>query len=152
MDGAHKRQKRTSDLVLCDEGEAGAKRQRVQRGVAASGRRGQATLIRAAQRDAIPTEVRKEVAKAMEAGSALVQASLEHLQGAERSWDTWIAEHDEVRGRGETTARPRDHCIFYVANWVHHIDSYRFYPLRTGCARSSAMHTKVCIRISLGPI
>ena len=63
MDGAHKRQKRTSDLVLCDEGEAGAKRQRVQRGVAASGRRGQATLIRAAQRDAIPTEVRKEVAR-----------------------------------------------------------------------------------------
>ena len=43
MEGAHKRQRRTSDLVAGDEGEAGAKRQRVQNGVAAAGRKGQAT-------------------------------------------------------------------------------------------------------------
>ena len=33
------------------------------------------------------------MAKAMEAGSALVQASLEHLETAERSWDNWVAEN-----------------------------------------------------------
>ena len=93
MDGAHKRQRRTSDLVVGDEGEAGAKRQRVQNGVAASGRIGQATLIRGASLGTVPIEVRKEVAKAMQCGSALVQASLEHLQTAERSWDMWVAEH-----------------------------------------------------------
>lgn len=32
----------------------------------------------------------------MEAGSALVQASLEHLQTAERSWDKWVAENAVV--------------------------------------------------------
>ena len=48
MEGAHKRQRQTSDLLVGDEGEAGEKRQRVQRGVGASGRRGQATQIRAA--------------------------------------------------------------------------------------------------------
>ena len=42
MEGAHKRQRRTSDLAVGDNGEAGAKRQRVQRGVAASGRRDRA--------------------------------------------------------------------------------------------------------------
>ena len=85
MDGAHKRQQRTADLVVGDKDEAGAKRRRVQNGVAASGRKGQATQI--------PAEVQKEVAKAMRAGSALVQASLEQLQSAERSWDNWLAEH-----------------------------------------------------------
>ena len=96
MDGAHKRQRWTSDLVVGDEGEAGAKRQRVQHGVAAAGRKGQATQIRAAAGAGIPAEVRKEVAKAMEAGSALVQASLEHLETAERSWDKWVAENAVV--------------------------------------------------------
>ena len=91
MDGAHKRQRRTSDLVVGDEGEAGAKRQRVQNGVAAAGRKGQATQIRAASLGTVPVEVRTEVAKAMQVGSALVQASLEHLQTAERSWDKWVA-------------------------------------------------------------
>ena len=36
MDWAHKRQRRTSDRVVGDEGEAGAKRQRVQNGVGCS--------------------------------------------------------------------------------------------------------------------
>jgi len=93
MDGAHKRQRRTADLVVGDKGEAGVKRQRVQRGVAASGRKGQATQIRAAATCSIPAVVREEVAKAMQAGSALVQASLEHLQTAERSWDKWVMEN-----------------------------------------------------------
>ena len=93
MDGAHKRQRRTTDLVVGDEGEAGAKRHRVQHGVAAAGRKGQATAIRAASLGTVPVEVRTEVAQAMQAGSALVQASLEHLQTAERSWDKWVADH-----------------------------------------------------------
>ena len=93
MDGAHKRQQRTADLVVGDKDEAGAKRRRVQNGVAASGRKGQATQIRAATTCTIPAEVQKEVAKAVQAGSALVQASLEQLQSAERSWDNWLAEH-----------------------------------------------------------
>ena len=45
MDGAHKRQQRTADLVVGDKDEAGAKRRCVQNGVAASGRKGQATQI-----------------------------------------------------------------------------------------------------------
>lgn len=93
MDGAHKRQRRTHDLVLGDKGEAGAKRQRVQHGVAASGRRGQAMQIRAAASKGVSDEVKQDVARAMQAGSALVQASLEHLETAERSWDKWVAEH-----------------------------------------------------------
>jgi len=39
MDGAHKRQRRTADLLVGDEGEAGAKRQCVQNGVAAAGKK-----------------------------------------------------------------------------------------------------------------
>ena len=96
MDGAHKRQRMTADVVVGDKDEAAAKRQRVQRGVAASGRPGQALQVRAASGGAIPEEVRSEVAKAMQAGSALVQASIEHLETAERSWDDWVAEHGVV--------------------------------------------------------
>ena len=96
MEGAHKRQRQTSDLLVGDEGEAGEKRQRVQRGVGASGRRGQATQIRAAPGKGISAQVRQDVAKAMQAGSALVQASLEHLETAERSWDKWVREHGIV--------------------------------------------------------
>ena len=96
MEGAHKRQRQTSDLLVGDEGEAGEKRQRVQRGVGASGRRGQATQIRAASGKGISAQVRQDVAKAMQAGSALVQASLEHLETAERSWDKWAREHGIV--------------------------------------------------------
>ena len=96
MEGAHKRQRLTSDFVVGDEGEAGEKRQRVQRGVAASGRRGQATQIRAASGNGISAQVQQDVARALQAGSALVQASLEHLETAERSWDKWVAEHGVV--------------------------------------------------------
>ena len=94
MDGAHKRQRQTSDLMVGDTVEAGAKRQRVQRGVAALGRRGQTMQIRAVAGAGIPAEVQNEVARAMETGSALLQASLEHLETAERSWDKWVAEND----------------------------------------------------------
>ena len=71
MDGAHKRQQWTADLVVGDKDEAGAKRRRVQNGVAASGRKGQATQIRAATTGSIPAEVQEQVAKVMQAGSAL---------------------------------------------------------------------------------
>ena len=96
MDGAHKRQRQLRGVVVGDAVEAGAKRQRVQRGVAAAGRKGQATQIGAAAANNISAEVREEVAKAMEAGSSLVQASIEHLETAERSWDKWIVEHGIV--------------------------------------------------------
>ena len=94
MDGAHKRQRQTSDLVVGDEDEAGAKRQRVQNGVATAGRKGQATPDPGGVSWYRSRRGTKEVAKAMQAGSALVQASLEHLQTAERSWDTWVAKQE----------------------------------------------------------
>ena len=78
MDGAHKRQRQLRGVVVGDAVEAGAKRQRVQRGVAAAGRKGQATQIGAAAANNISAEVREEVAKAMEAGSSLVQASIDY--------------------------------------------------------------------------
>jgi len=96
MDGAHKRQRQLRDVVLGDAVEADAKRHRIQRGVAAAGRKGQATRIGAAGANNISAEVREDVAKAMEAGAALVQASLEHLETAESSWDKWITEHGIV--------------------------------------------------------
>ena len=52
--------------------------------------------VRAVAGAGIPAEVQKEVARAMETGSALVQASLEHLATAERSWDKWVAESGTV--------------------------------------------------------
>ena len=63
MDGAHKRQRQLRGVVVGDAVEAGAKRQRVQRGVAAAGRKGQATQIGAAAANNISAEVREEVAK-----------------------------------------------------------------------------------------
>ena len=56
MDGAYKRQRQKSDLMVGDTVEAGAKCQRVQRGVAALGRRGQAMQIRAVAGAGIPAE------------------------------------------------------------------------------------------------
>ena len=107
MDGAHKRQQRTADLVVGDKDEAGAKRRRVQNGVATSGRKGQATQI--------PAEVQKEVAKAMRAGSALVQASLEQLQSAERSWDNWLADGG-ARRSGRQVPHGRARAVVHVAD------------------------------------
>ena len=88
MEGAHTRQRLTAGNVLGDRQEADAQRDRVQCGAAATGRRGQAILIAAACNGSVPATVRKDVARAMQAGSALVQASLEHLQTAERSLGT----------------------------------------------------------------
>ena len=58
--------------------------------------------VRAVAGAGIPAEVQKEVARAMETGSALVQASLEHLATAERSWDKWVAESGIVIERYPT--------------------------------------------------
>ena len=65
MDGAHVKQRRLRDVVVGDSAEAGAKRQRIQRGVAAAGRKGQATQIGAADGNNISAEIRREVARAM---------------------------------------------------------------------------------------
>ena len=58
--------------------------------------------IRAVAGAGIPAEVQNEVARAMETGSALLQASLEHLETAERSWDKWVAESGTVIQRYPT--------------------------------------------------
>ena len=50
--------------------------------------------------------VRQDVAKAMKAGSALVQlqASLEHLETAEPSWDKCVVEHGIVKKLSDRSA------------------------------------------------
>ena len=93
MEGAHAQQRQLRDVLVGDAAEAAATRQRVQRGVAAAGHKGQAMQITT---NKVPAEVRKEVAKAMQSGAALVQASIEHLDTAERSWDNWINERSVV--------------------------------------------------------
>ena len=105
MEGAHAQQRQLRDVLVGDAAEAAATRQRVQRGVAAAGRKGQAMQITT---NKVPAEVRKEVAKAMQTGAALVQASIEHLDTAERSWDNWINERSVVVKR---STRPR--CKYF---------------------------------------
>ena len=102
MDGAHAKQRVTAEAVYADKQEAAAKRQGVQHGVAASGRKGQATSIRAASNGTVPKAVQDEVARAMKSSSALVQASLEHLETAERSWEKWLSENNIVVKRYPT--------------------------------------------------
>ena len=71
--------------------------------------------IRAVAGAGIPAKVRKEVARAMETGSALVQASLEHLEAAERSWDKWITESGIVIQRYPTEVQ----VLSYIPATLH---------------------------------
>ena len=48
----------------------------------------------------------------METGSALVLASLEHLETAERSWDKWVAEHSIMIQPYPTEARQNNHPYY----------------------------------------
>jgi hypothetical protein len=52
----------------------------------------------------ISPEVKKEVERAIQKGTSLVQASLEHLETAERSWDKFVNEGGHVIG-GYPTAQ-----------------------------------------------
>ena len=71
--------------------QAGAQRRRAQKGVAATARPGEAAVLgRVAKGGKVSAAVQKEVSRAMKKGTALVAASIEHLETAERSWDKFV--------------------------------------------------------------
>ena len=101
MEGAHKQQRRVSDAIIVgDKVEAAKRRRRAQHGAAAAGRRGESIKVARALNGAINLKVlEKDADEAIKAGTGLVQASLEHLNEAERSWDKFVAESGmKVRG------------------------------------------------------
>ena len=103
MEGAHKQQRRVSvsdAIIVGDKVEAAKMRRRVQHGAAAAGRRGESIKVARALNGAINLKVlEKDADEAIKAGTGLVQASLEHLDEAERSWDKFVAESGmKVRG------------------------------------------------------
>ena len=94
MEGAHKQQRLVSDAIIVgDKVEAAKRRRRAQHGAAAAGRRGESIKVARALNGAINLKVlEKDADEAIKAGTGLVQASLEHLDEAERSWDKFVAE------------------------------------------------------------
>ena len=85
--------------VVGSKSEASARQKRAQCGAAASGRRGQAVQIaraKVAEASSEDKAVEEEVARAMQQGNGLVQATLEHLETAERSWDRFVELGGEV--------------------------------------------------------
>ena len=103
MEGAHKQQRRVSvsdATIVGDKVEAAKMRRRVQHGATAAGRRGESIKVARALNGAINLKVlEKDADEAIKAGTGLVQASLEHLDEAERSWDKFVAESGmKVRG------------------------------------------------------
>ena len=93
MEVAHKRQRELVDTIVGDKEEAARKRRRAQAGVAAAGRCGQSIQAARARKAGLDMKViNKDADDALKAGSGLVQASLEHLDEAERSWDKFVAE------------------------------------------------------------
>ena len=101
MEGAHKQQRLVSDAIIVgDKVEAAKRRRRAQHGAAAAGRRGESIKVARALNGAINLKVlEKDADEAIKAGTGLVQASLEHLDEAERSWDKFVAESGmKVRG------------------------------------------------------
>ena len=100
MEGAHKQQRQLTDMLVGDKVEAAAKRRRAQYGAAAAGRRGQSIQAARARKGMPDMKVLSEDAEAaMKAGNALVQASVEHLEEAERSWDKYVKESgSKIRG------------------------------------------------------
>ena len=100
MEGAHKRQRQLNDMIVGDKEEAAAKRRRTQHGAAAAGRRGQSIQAKQARNGMPDMKVLQEDAEAaMKEGNALVQASIEHLDEAERSWDKYVEQSGtKVRG------------------------------------------------------
>jgi hypothetical protein len=88
MEGSHRGGRSLKDVVVGSKEVAAAQRQRAQQGAAATGRRGQAVqLARMGTQDDV---IEKEVERAMTQGTSLVQAAVEHLNTAERSWDIFL--------------------------------------------------------------
>ena len=79
-------------MLVGAKAEAAARRKSVQHGVAAAGRKGKATQLGHARRAKTKEDVAidNEVERAMKKNKALVQASVEHLETAERSWDRYV--------------------------------------------------------------
>ena len=99
MEGAHRGGRRVKGGVVGSKSEASARQKRAQCGAAASGRRGQAVQIaraKVAEASSEDKAVEEEVARAMQQGNGLVQATLEHLETAERSWDRFVELGGEV--------------------------------------------------------
>ena len=94
MEGAHRGQRTLKEGVVGSKDEVTVQRRRAQNGAAAAGRRGQAVNVARAERELTKSKedaaVEKEVVRAMKQGTALVQASLERLEGAERSWNKHV--------------------------------------------------------------
>ena len=97
MEGAHKGGRTLKEVVVGSKAEAAARRQRAQQGAAAAGRVGQA--VKRAREKSSPSanskedkEVAAEVARSMKKSNGLVQAAVEHLETAERSWDKFVSE------------------------------------------------------------
>ena len=83
MEGAHRGGRRVKGGVVGSKSEASARQKRAQCGAAASGRRGQAVQIaraKVAEASSEDKAVEEEVARAMQQGNGLVQATLEHLE------------------------------------------------------------------------
>ena len=95
MEGAHRAGRALKDAVVGSKAEAAAQRRRAQSGAAAAARRGQAVqLARARQTTGADSKedkaIAKEVGRALKQGNTLVQAAVEHLETAERSWDRFL--------------------------------------------------------------
>jgi hypothetical protein len=100
MEGAHRGGRTLKNVVVGAKETTNAQRKRAQHGAAAAARHGQAVKL-ARARSTKPSAnskedkaIAKEVSRAMKQGKALVQASLERLETAERSWDKHV--HDAV--------------------------------------------------------
>ena len=81
------------EAVIGSSVQAGAQRRRAQKGVAATARPGEAAVLgHVAKGGKVSAAVQKEVSRAMKKGTALVAASIERLETAERSWDKFLRE------------------------------------------------------------
>ena len=95
MEGSHAGGQQVNGVVVGSKAAATGCQRRAQQGAAATARIGQATRI-AAVKAKEAKAIAKEVARARKQGTALVQASLERLQTAERSWDKHLADGEVV--------------------------------------------------------
>ena len=99
MEGAHRAGRSLKDVIVGSKATAKLQRGRAQQGVAAAGRRAQAVQIARGttnEKSAEDKAIDKEVERAMKAGTGLVQAALEHLDTAERSWDRFVEQGGHV--------------------------------------------------------
>ena len=95
MEGSHAGGQQVNGVVVGSKAAATGCQRGAQQGAAATARIGRATRI-AAVKSKEAKAIAKEVARARKQGTALVQASLERLQTAERSWDKHLADGEVV--------------------------------------------------------